>query len=98
MSFTDEFMKLASGKSSESTLFAMAGIFGPMLLTLYTITFYLVPKAGATWLPSTDNISKREYEIFALRYTVVWIVIFGGVIVTQAYESFTANGYMVRDL
>lgn len=50
-------------------------------------------KKGA-WLPSVDNAAKREYEVWALRYSVVWMGIFGVVVVTKAYKSFDADGYM----
>ena len=37
--------------------------------------------------------TRHCYEVFAWRYTVTWIVVFGGVVVSQAYESFTAWSY-----
>ena len=39
--------------------------------------------------------NKREYEIFALKYTVFWIAIFAVVIVLQLYENFDENSYMI---
>ena len=50
--------------------------------------------SGGVWLPPTNNLQKSEFEIYALKYTCVWISVFGVVIVTQAYETFTANSYM----
>ena len=47
-----------------------------------------------TFLPPINNKSKREFEIFALQYTVVWIAVFMIVIVLQLYESFDANSYL----
>ncbi len=67
-----------------------------LLCTILLVFSFFVPKAksGGNWLPSSNNPLKREFEIYALKYTFVWILIFGVVIVTQAYESFTANSYM----
>lgn len=48
----------------------------------------------ARWLPNKDNAAKREFEIYALQYTAVWIGIFGLVVVTKIYEEFDANAYM----
>lgn len=38
--------------------------------------------------------SKYCYEIFAWYYTIVWIAIFGFIVVSQAYEYLTAWGYL----
>jgi cycloeucalenol cycloisomerase len=38
---------------------------------------------------------KRDFEIFALKYTVVWILGFAVVIILQMYETFTENEYMI---
>ena len=60
-------------------------------------------KDGGSWLPVAETNadrnkvspeSKREFEIYALKYTAAWIGIFGIVIVFQMYESFTADSYM----
>jgi cycloeucalenol cycloisomerase len=45
-------------------------------------------------LPSVQNPAKREFEQWALGYTVCWIGIFAVVIVTQAYEKFTEFSYL----
>lgn len=51
---------------------------------------------NGTWLPDDSVLTgaKREFEIYALQYTCVWIGVFGVVIVLQMYETFTANSYM----
>ena len=65
----------------------MTGIFGVILLILWMFSYTLTVKDTGTWL-SLQNKSKREFEIFALGYSVVWVGVFGYVIVTQAYEEF----------
>lgn len=45
------------------------------------------------WLPSKNNLAKREFEIFSLHYTVVWIGVFALVILWQVYEHFDADSY-----
>lgn len=37
--------------------------------------------------------SRYCYEVFAWRYTIVWIGIFGYIVIFQCYEQFTAWGY-----
>jgi cycloeucalenol cycloisomerase len=49
----------------------------------------------ARWLPDTDNLAKRQFEIYALQYSAVWIGVFGMVVVTKVYEKFDANAYMI---
>jgi len=51
--------------------------------------------AGAgVWLPTTDNAAKREFEVWALGYSLIWIGVFGVVVATSVYKQFTANSYM----
>lgn len=46
-------------------------------------------------LPNPNTTpSKYCYEIFAWYYTVIWIGLFGFVVVSKMYESFTAWGYL----
>ena len=77
--------------------------FAPVFGTFAAITlalFMLLKRKASTshvkssWLPSTDNASKRHFEIFALYYTAVWIGGFMVVLATQAYEQFSENEYM----
>lgn len=55
------------------------------------------PQLNQTYhlIPSSFNPQKREYEIYALSYTVVWIGIFAIVIILQMYEQFNENSYMI---
>jgi hypothetical protein len=46
-------------------------------------------KSGGNWFPTTDNSAKRDFEIYALKYSAVWCGVFGVVIVMQLYERFT---------
>jgi hypothetical protein len=70
--------------------------FGAIFLVLFMLLKRKVHSSHSvsTWLPTLDNISKRQFEIFSLRYTAVWIGCFMVVLATQAYESFTENEYM----
>ena len=76
----------------------MAGILVGICLLLGVMTFWLPlhPDHAAVQLilPSKNNAAKREFEIYALHYTVVWIGIFGLVIIWQVYEKFTADSYL----
>lgn len=48
-----------------------------------------------TWLPPKSNAAKREFEMFSLHYTAVWIGVFMLVILWQVYEHYTADSYML---
>ncbi|KAJ1423738.1 hypothetical protein B484DRAFT_103271 [Ochromonadaceae sp. CCMP2298] len=67
------------------------------LLLLLSCTLTLDPKylESQTWLPSKHNAAKREWEMFSLQYTALWIAVFAVVIALQLYESFTASSYML---
>jgi cycloeucalenol cycloisomerase len=83
---------------------AMAGILGAMLVVLTIIWSGLTPRADGfkgSWLPLeksqgaiSSNLAKRQFEIFSLQYTGVWIAQFGLVVALKLYETFTADGYM----
>jgi cycloeucalenol cycloisomerase len=45
-------------------------------------------------LPSVNNGAKREFEIYALKYSAIWIGVFAIIIVLQLYEDFTADSYL----
>ena len=50
----------------------------------------------ARWLPRAGNTlmgEKREYEVWVLKYSVVWMASFGVIIAFGLYESFTAATY-----
>lgn len=80
-------------------LITISPTFGTFAVITYCIHSQLKYRGASlqpasSWLPSSDNISKRNFEIFALRYTAVWIGAFTVVLATQAYEKFTENEYM----
>lgn len=52
------------------------------------------PDGQSSFLPSKAlQPSKYAYERFVMDYSVVWMALFGMVVVFQLYESFTATGY-----
>lgn len=75
----------------------MFGTFTAITCTLFMHLKCRAPsnKVISSWLPSKDNIAKRNFEIFALYYTAIWICAFMIVLATQAYERFTENEYMI---
>ena len=50
-------------------------------------------RAPGRWLPSKGE--KREYEVWALKYSVVWMGSFAVIIAFQLYEAFDALTYFV---
>lgn len=72
-------------------LVSLCGVVG-FLISLQSLR----PDAAtsSTFLAAKTNPEKREFEVWALIYTVVWILLFGVVVATQAFESFTEHGYM----
>ncbi len=79
-------------------MIAMSGILGVLGFVIY-ILIQVQEKEESTfgvarWLPDENNLAKRQFEIWALQYTVVWIGVFAVVVVTKAYEGFDANSYM----
>ena len=77
-------------------IISMTGILLCLVVLLFIMSLFLQVKSNesGTWLPSNNNIAKRQFEVWALTYSAIWIGCFGLVIVTQAYERFTENGYM----
>lgn len=74
----------------------MAGIFGCILLVVaFLAQLPYKNRSDGNWLPTKNNLNKRQFEIFALQYTVVWITAFCVVIVFQMYNSFSEWGYMI---
>jgi cycloeucalenol cycloisomerase len=74
----------------------MAMVLGGIAMFLVILKSFLVHKQGteSTWLPSKNSLAKRQYEVWCLQYSVVWISAMGVVIVTQAYEHFSEWDYM----
>lgn len=68
------------------------------MIILVLMMFQSLNKVGSNgnWLPVDSlNAAKREFEIFALGYSVLWISVFAVVIIQQQYESFDESSYMV---
>jgi len=51
-------------------------------------------KETTTFIAPKSLPAKREFEIYALIYTAIWIAIFGFVVVSQIFETFDENSYM----
>ena len=77
-------------------IYRMLTVFWVLAMTIYALAKMQTTavKDGGHYLPSNNNQAKREFEIYALKYTVVWIGIFGVVVVTKFYETMTADNYM----
>lgn len=73
---------------------SMTYIFVGILAVMGLFSCTLTVAAPGNWLPTKDQLTKRNFEIYALKYTVVWIALFGVVVVMQMYEWFDANHYM----
>jgi cycloeucalenol cycloisomerase len=94
---------VASTESEMALPVVMALILGSLLIVIYTLVEFQVKKPLSSkdaksvgcWLPPNDNAAKRQFEIWALGYTVVWIALVGVVIVTQAFEWFDADHYLM---
>jgi len=59
------------------------------------MSMFLEKKGDGNFLPEpTRNLEKRQFEEYALRYTMVWIGVFGYVVVAKLYEDFDEGSYM----
>ena len=81
---------VAGAKENAATIGTVIAIF----ITLFSLLKTKKEVAKSTWLPSSDNMAKRKFEIWALHYTVLWIAGFAVVLILQSYETFTENEYM----
>lgn len=74
----------------------MGGILGGIGMALFVLNMFLTPKndGQSSFLPSQNNLPKKQFEEWCLIYSAIWICLFGIVIVTQAYEYFTEWDYM----
>lgn len=74
----------------------MAGIMLGLVAVVYLISF--LPAKGARgaghWLPSTNDLAKRQFEVWALRYSVFWMGTFAVVIASQMYSWFDEWHYL----
>jgi cycloeucalenol cycloisomerase len=64
-----------------------------LLLLLLTVQ-QRIAKSKPRWLPKPGT-EKYEYEVWILRYSVVWMGAFGLIIVFEVYESFDALAYFL---
>ena len=70
----------------------MGVILSCILLGLVVLAQGLKLKDGknqGNWFPTVDNSAKRDFEIYALKYSAVWCGVFGVVIAMKLYEQFT---------
>jgi cycloeucalenol cycloisomerase len=75
----------------------MVGILATICAVIFGMILFQSPvkdKKESRFFPAVTNAAKLEFEQFALVYTVVWIMLFGAVVATGAYEHFTENSYM----
>ena len=75
--------------------YVMALILGSLLLTMYALSTIQVKLASGHYLPAVTSLFKREFEIYALKYTVIWIVIFSVVVILKLWKQFEAIHYMI---
>uniref|UniRef100_A0A7S2V4D0 Cycloeucalenol cycloisomerase n=1 Tax=Fibrocapsa japonica TaxID=94617 RepID=A0A7S2V4D0_9STRA len=75
----------------------MGEIFAGILTCLFLLYQSLKSneKSSGCWIASSENPPKREYELFCLYYTPIWIGIFAFIVVAQVYESMAEVEYMV---
>eukprot|EP00605_Chrysophyceae_sp_TOSAG23-4_P002571 GSChrysophyteH1.ASY1.ANO1.2836.1 assembled CDS len=79
-------------------IWRMLGVFAALGVTIYLLCraqIFASKESGGNFLPDGNNQAKREFEIYALKYTTVWIGIFGLVVVTKVYEQFDSSSYMI---
>ena len=70
----------------------MAIALAALAVSLYFFSFLLIKKdevIPGNWLPLDSNPQKKEFEIYALSYSVIWISVFALVIVTQTKLAMT---------
>ena len=74
----------------------MAVILGIMLSAIFVLSQFLeIKDSGGNWLPlQNGHRAKRQFELYSLHYTVIWIALFGVVVVMKLYETFDANSYL----
>ena len=69
-------------------------IFSAIIAGLIALVALQRPARGSPrWLPAQG--AKRAYEVWVLRYSAVWMGIFGSVVVAELYEKFDATGYFL---
>jgi len=76
-------------------IYVFAGL-AAVLLVLLALQRPASKGSVARWLPPAGNTlmgEKRGYEVWVLKYSLVWMASFGAIIAFQLYESFTAATY-----
>lgn len=89
---------MSGDAESIQLIWRMLGVFAALGGTIYLLCraqIFASKESGGTFLPDGNNQAKREFEIYALKYTAVWIGIFGLVVVTKVYEQFDSSSYMI---
>lgn len=78
----------------------MVLILGGMIFLLYLLTFVqTLDPSGGNWLPiKIEQNSKKEFEIYSLYYTIIWILVFAIIILLQLYEQFDEYSYLALGL
>jgi cycloeucalenol cycloisomerase len=74
----------------------MASILGTMVAVVIGL-LQIQHRNGtdSSFLPSpVTEPSKHAYEVFVLRYTLIWMIIFGFVVVSGTYETFDKWSYI----
>jgi hypothetical protein len=66
----------------------MARILLGIVVALSGMSCFLKVEGPGTWLPSVIHQSKLDFERWALTYSVIWIAMFGVIVVTGVYEQF----------
>lgn len=67
-------------------------ILGTIVLGLVALSQTLKlkdPTADGNWFPTLENSAKRDFEIYALKYSAVWCAVFSVVVAMKLYEQFT---------
>ena len=97
---------LESISMSKDALQMVCDIFVVLILALLTVFFLLerrnerkIGPISSSFLdlclPPISNPHKRDFEIFCLKYSCIWITGFGVIIATGVYEKFDEWGYMI---
>ena len=58
------------------------------------LTFLPAVRSVGSWLPTPNNANKRQFEVFALAYSVFWISCFAVVIVCEMWRWFGEWEYL----
>lgn len=73
----------------------MAGILVCIGGVVALLTLLPSVRAEGHWLPSNNNANKRQFEVFALAYSVFWISVFAVVIAGEMWRWFGEWEYLL---